>query len=114
MKIATYSERVGQAVYVVWKQGSHATSSSVAKEIGVSQSYSSRILNDAVRSGMLIKIPFQHRTNTIGFRFELNEKFMYSFYHNGYKELFQDHHVHIKTRRLEAEYANARKGATSW
>lgn len=108
MKKVTFNHRVGQVVMALYRRGSVRTTYAIAREIGVSQSYVSRILKHMYDAGMVDYRYIEHRKNTQKKGYFLSGKWNEKMSSNkGYIELFSSLMREALNVRIENE-------ATSW
>lgn len=108
MKKLTFNHRVGQVALALYRRPYIATTYAIAKEIGVSQSYASRVMRHMYETGMVDYRYFEHRKNVQkrGYYLsrEWNEKMSGD---KGYLQLF----AALKREALDVRTENE---ATSW
>ena len=108
MKKVTFNHRVGQVVLALYRRPYIATTYVIAREIGISQSYVSRIVKHMYDAGMIDYRYIEHRKNVQKRGYYLSEQWTIKMDSNtGYLQLFA---------ALQREALNVRteNEATSW
>lgn len=108
MKKVSFNHRVGQVALALFRRPYLATSYAIAREIGVSQSYVSRVLKHMGDAGMVEYREFEHRRGVWKKGYRLTEMWSQKMAgNNGYLQLFSE----LKREAVEVKLHNE---ATSW